>query len=87
MHLHEYGFSVEIDPVSGATFRNPDGGVIAEVPPRPRPPDLGWKAIEAQNQNLDIRLENLPPGWNGEHVYWPWVVEEIFRADRRSAAL
>ena len=52
---------------------------------RPRPPDLGREAILARHVELQITAITNEPLWDGEHIDYGTVIDELVGAERARA--
>ena len=83
-YLHEYGCSVELH-ADGPHFLDRRGRRILEAPPRPCPPDLGREALLARHVELQITAVTNEPLWDGEHIDYGTVIDELVGAERGRA--
>jgi hypothetical protein len=79
--VHEGGFRVELDLAQQPTFYDPRGRRIEAIAPRPRPPDLGWPAIEAGNADLALDAATNRPRWDGRPPDYGACVEGLLGVD------
>jgi hypothetical protein len=80
-HVHEYGFTIELDAVGRPQFRDPQGRQVAAVPPPPAWTDLGWQRIRAANEALAIDAETIACGWDGSPIDYGMIVGDLVVAD------
>lgn len=80
-HVHEYGYTIELDPDQRPRFRDPHGRVVAEVPERPVIADLGWPRIRAVNAPLSITADTIACGWDGTPADYGAIVGHVVAAD------
>ncbi|HET9621029.1 MAG TPA: DUF222 domain-containing protein [Kofleriaceae bacterium] len=73
--VHEYGYAIELRS-DGVQVRDPAGRVVAAVPARAQPADLGWAAIRAANAGLHINA-STPPCWDGSRISYDRVVSRL----------
>ena len=83
-HVHEYGCSVELH-ADGPHFLDRRGRRILETPPRPCPPDLGREAILARHVELQITALTNEPLWDGVHIDYGTVIDDLVGAERARA--
>jgi hypothetical protein len=67
-HVHEYGYTIELDQDQRPRFRDPHGRLVATVPPQPVTAELGWPRIRAANESLAIDAETIACEWDGKPV-------------------
>jgi hypothetical protein len=78
--VHEYGYRLELHADNTVTAYDPNGRVVAETPPMPQPPDLGWPNIRSRNSALGITPETIEC-WDGTPVDYGELVDWVVRAD------
>jgi hypothetical protein len=74
--VHEHGYRVELDEQQNAMFFHPTGKRIEAVPPRPRPANVGYVALVAQNAHLGIDPVIEEPPWNYDYPDGDWVCDD-----------
>jgi hypothetical protein len=80
-YVHEYGYTIELGLDQRPQFRDPHGRLVAAVPERPLPPDLGWPRIRAMNEPLAIDAQTIACKWDGRRVDHGSIVGHLVVAD------
>jgi hypothetical protein len=80
-YVHEHGYAIELGPDQRPRFRDPRGRLVAAVPARPAPADLGWPWIRAVNAPLAIDAATIACEWDGTPVDYGAVVGYLAVAD------
>jgi hypothetical protein len=80
-YVHEYGYEIELGADQRPSFRDPQGRLVAVVPPRTAVVDLGWPHIRAVNEALAIDAGTIACGWDGKPVNYGAIVGHLVRAD------
>ena len=80
--VHEYGYRVEIDEHQHPHFFDKEGRAVPEVMPRPEASDA-CAVIERANAPLAITPMTAYPRWDGYPLNYGWIIEDLWRADRR----
>jgi hypothetical protein len=81
LHVHEYGYTIELDSEQRPRFRDPRGRLVAAVPDRAVPADLGWPQIRAANAPLEIDADTIACEWDGRPVNYGTIVGHLVVAD------
>jgi hypothetical protein len=84
LFVHEYGYRVELDEHQQPHFFDPHGREVPEVPPTPKPADLGMQSIQKANESLAITSATNEPRWDGEAPDYGLIVEDLGFADHLS---
>jgi hypothetical protein len=73
--VHDGGFRVELFENGKALFYRPDGTLIPEAPPQPKPPEKPIEALRDLNLRLGIVIsgEEGQPKWGYAPIDWDWV--------------
>ena len=74
--VHEYGCAIELG-ADGPRFLDRRGRCIEDAPPPARPPDLGWAAIRAHNEALQITTAANEPLWDGVRIDYGAVIDAL----------
>jgi hypothetical protein len=80
-YVHEYGYTIELDPDQRPRFRDPHGRLVTVVPTPPAVPELGWPWIRAVNEPLAIDAETIACEWDGRPVDYGAIVGHLVVAD------
>ncbi|HEX2689720.1 MAG TPA: DUF222 domain-containing protein, partial [Kofleriaceae bacterium] len=72
-HVHEYGYTIELDANGRPQFRDPHGRLVAAVPPPVAWTDLGWPRMRAANEALAIDATTIACGWDGSPIDYGMV--------------
>lgn len=80
-HVHEYGYTVELDPDQRPRFRDPHGRVVVAVPERPTVAELGWPSIRTAHVGLGINADTNACKWDGNPVDYGAVIGYLVAAD------
>jgi hypothetical protein len=81
-HVHEYGYTIELDADQRPRFRDPHGRVVVSVPEPTVVADLGWSSIRLANEPLAIHAETNACKWDGNPVDYGAVIGYLVAADR-----
>jgi hypothetical protein len=80
-YVHEYKYTIELDPDQRPQYRDPHGRLVVAVPERPVVSDLGWPSIRAANQPLAISADTNACKWDGNPVDYGAVIGYLVVAD------
>jgi len=80
-YVHEYGYEIELGADQRPSFRDPQGRLVAVVPPRPAVAGLGWPHIRTVNEPLAIDADTIACEWDGKPVDYGAIVGHLVRAD------
>lgn len=80
-HVHEYGYTIELDGDQRPQFRTPQGWLVPRVPPRPST-ELAWQRILDANAGLAIDADTIACQWDGSTVDYGAVVGCLVTADQ-----
>jgi hypothetical protein len=80
-HVHEYGYTIELDAEGKPQFRDPRGRLVTTVPATPTWTDPGWPRIRAANEMLAIDADTIACGWDGSRVDYGRMVGHLVVAD------
>jgi hypothetical protein len=80
-YVHEYGYTIELDPDKRSQFRDPHGRLVVAVPDRPVRPEIGWPRIRAENEHLRINADTNACKWDGNPVDYGAVIGYLVTAD------
>ena len=80
-HVHEYGYTIELDADGRPQFRDPHGRLVAAVPPPPTWTDLGWPRMRTANEDLAIDASTIACGWDGSRIDYGMVIDDLVAAD------
>ena len=77
--VHEEGYQVERQPDGRLQFRQPDGGVISDVPESPALPEDPVTAIRARNEGngLSLHAQTAMPRWLGERLDVGYTIDVL----------
>jgi hypothetical protein len=79
-HVHEYGYTIELGADGRPQFRDPQGRLVAAVPPPVAWTDLGWPRMRAANEALAIDA-NIACGWDGSPIDYGMVIDDLVVAE------
>lgn len=79
--VHEYGYRVELDEAQRPRFFDRRGREVQDVPDRPRPEGLGWRAIVECNEALAIEASTNECLWDGERPHYGDIIDALVRVD------
>ena len=80
-HVHEYGYTIELDADQKPQFRDPHGRSVAVIPARPAPADLGWSHIQTTNAPLEIDAATNAGRWDGSPIDYGTIVGQLLTVD------
>jgi hypothetical protein len=80
-HVHEYGYTLELDADGRPQFRDPHGRLVSAVSPPPSGTDLGWPRMRAANESLAIDVGTIACGWDGRPIDYGMVIGDLVTAD------
>jgi hypothetical protein len=80
-HVHEYGYTIELDAEQRPQFRDRHGWLVPQVPPRPSTA-CAWLHILDGNAGLAIDANTIACKWDGSPVDYGAVVGCLVGADK-----
>ena len=80
-YVHEYGYTIELGPDQRPRFHDPHGRLVAPVPARTSPPELGWPTIRAVNEPLAIDANTIAGPWDGTRVDYGRIAGHLAAVD------
>jgi hypothetical protein len=79
--VHEYGYRVELDENQQPRFFDPRGRLVTEHVLRPPLRWSGMAKLVDEHHDLGISAETNEPHWDGERLNYPWIIDDLVRAD------